>query len=614
MPSESELFGMLRKADAAGDDQAARRFVELIKQGRESQQAPQQSEPEQAPQRNSTDDFLSNLENPTEGFSNGLSEALQLEGDDKVSGLINQAGQGLTLNLADEGQAGLWAAIGTALPESMGGLPDGATLGDNYRGIRDTIRERNKQFSDDNPKAALTAQLAGGLATGGTGLSKTLATKAGAGVVGKALAGGVTGAVIGGTAGAGNSEAELSGDNKDVGQFLADTSSGAAIGAVGGSLIGATTGYLANKTLQNKELKRILESGNGDSRVAEYTLNGAGKAVKMKESQAAIKQGFDAAVVDMVKGSSRGDRVGMQRMAKILETGKRNAVYADSNRPADVVGNAILKRYDDVKGFNIDAGKRIGAASDDFIDVQVGQAEVISQFKKALQSKGVKFDGGKVNYKDSDLSLYGSSKTLVSRILQKAEKVTDGKGAHELKQAIDRAVTYGKTNQKIADPATLNLVKELRANLNTKLGGYSKQYDLANKDYKSTIEALENIDSLVGKKTRSARTMGVIARGVSSNNQTGDTVGNTFSILERVAKEQGAKYSDDVTVLRVFTNELERRFGSSARTSFQGNIENAVRKSAKDFAIDKTLDAVNSVKGVNDENAMIALRKLLATK
>lgn len=67
-----------------------------------------------------------------------------------VLGLLRQAGQGATFGFADEGEAAV---------RSLGGRP--------YREIRNEVREANQQFSQENPKASIAAQLVGGVATGG---------------------------------------------------------------------------------------------------------------------------------------------------------------------------------------------------------------------------------------------------------------------------------------------------------------------------------------------------------------------------------------------------------------------------------------------------------------
>ena len=88
----------------------------------------------------------------------GRAPARAEQDKDYILGLLRQAGQGATFGFADEGEAAV---------RSLGGRP--------YREIRNEVREANQQFSQENPKAAMAANLAGGVASG-VGLGK-LATK-----------------------------------------------------------------------------------------------------------------------------------------------------------------------------------------------------------------------------------------------------------------------------------------------------------------------------------------------------------------------------------------------------------------------------------------------------
>jgi hypothetical protein len=240
-------------------------------------------------------------------------------------GMMRQGAQGLTFGSADE----LEAAVRSMSSETT------------YEQERDQIRSANKEFAKENPGAAIGAQVVGGLTTGGTSVARTVLANGG----GRILAGATQGAAFGAAGGAGASEAELVGDDKEIGKFVGDTGRGLLIGAAAGGTLGAIGKYVANKNIQNQELRRILESGNPDSRAAKYALDGSNKLVKVKEAQEAIKQGFDEGVVDMIKGASKADRVNMQKMVNSMIQGRRNPLKALRDRPANVLGQSTSKRY-----------------------------------------------------------------------------------------------------------------------------------------------------------------------------------------------------------------------------------------------------------------------------
>lgn len=151
-----------------------------------------------------------------------------------VLGLLRQAGQGATFGFADELLAARRAASG---------------MGANYRQARDEIRQQDAAFLQENPKAALAAQAAGGLASG-MGLAKLAKAVpmagrvlTGSGLVPKAeatatlgqrlLQGVKVGGAAGAVGGAGMSTAETPGG------MVKDALLGGTVGAGAGLLFGA---------------------------------------------------------------------------------------------------------------------------------------------------------------------------------------------------------------------------------------------------------------------------------------------------------------------------------------------------------------------------------------
>jgi len=123
---------------------------------------------------------------------------------------------------------------------------DKQDLSEIYSKMRDRRRDLHKETEKAQPGAYLAGQVGGGLATalipGGALLQATKGATTGA----KILAGAAAGGVGGGIVGAGESEAELIGKDKEIGRFATDVAKGAGIGAVaGGGLAGG--GVLAKK-------------------------------------------------------------------------------------------------------------------------------------------------------------------------------------------------------------------------------------------------------------------------------------------------------------------------------------------------------------------------------
>ena len=579
MPSEQQLIQALRQADAAGDTEAANRFAELIKEGRASQ--PQEK-----------------------------------EGMGHLQGGANLVAQGATLGFADEGVAALAALVGKALPESMGGLPSSVSYSEAYEGIRNEIRGNVDQYREESPKAAMAAELVGGLATGGLGASKVAASKALTPVTRSALAGAGGGAI----AGAGYSEGET------LGEVAQDAGAGALVGGALGGGLGLAGNKLAERATNNKQLQKLLET-NPDGRTAKYVLNQAGKRVKDKKAIEAIDQGFDQGVVSVIKGASKEDKSLMRRMVNNYRQAKNNPAKAAEKRPMTVLGDSIAQRYRHVQRVKKEAGSAIDSASKALKGKPFDARGVSDEFLSSLEDAGIRVgmdDAGKVllNFDGSEFQGLTKEQGIISRVLNRMSSVKepDAFQAHQLKRYIDNNVTYGVGQKTGAEARAESLIKGLRANLDSSLDSLSPAYDKANTLYAKSTSALQEVDSLLGKSKGSTdasldRSLGTLSRRISSNAMSGGRVDDAVSNLSIVANETGGKFKNDLGALLAFADEMERVLPTQARTSLQGQTQNVAGQAARAAVdprgaiSDRVIGALSKTR--NDETRLDALRRLL---
>ena len=97
----------------------------------------------------------------------------------------------------DEIAAGSAALVGKVLPESLGGLPSGTSIGEAYSGIRQNINSNTEAFAERNPKTALAAQVGTGIAVGGAVAPRLVAAIPGSPIAKTVGAAGTEGAVFG---------------------------------------------------------------------------------------------------------------------------------------------------------------------------------------------------------------------------------------------------------------------------------------------------------------------------------------------------------------------------------------------------------------------------------
>ena len=595
-------------------------------------QKPQQPAP---PQATEAQQFADAFADPMVD-AGSFREDFSLEGDDAKTGLANQVGQGATFGILDEAQAAMLSMVGTALPESMGGFPDGASLTENYKGLRDTIRFKNQEFKEANPKAAMAAEVAGGALSGGAGLTKAVAAKAGSSIAGKALAGAATGTALGGLTGAGKSEAELVGDDKDRGEFAADVAKGAATGfLVGGALAGAGA-KIAEKIEKTKGVKELLSTKNlpesirneADSqKVFDAIEDTADKVIKQgvikthKPAAEAIDMGFKKGDVFAIRSSSDATKKGGFKMIGDYQRILNDSRFGQERQVTDVVGESALKRVNAIQKMNTSAGRQVNKAASDLKGTQVDISDEVASTQTKLSELGVKFsDDGKMNFDESAFQGFGSAQKAIKNVVGRLNNTgqADANDIHQLKQFIDSNVTFGAGNKTGAQKKAESFIKELRFDLNAKLKGVSSNYDKANAKYSDTIKVLNDVRGVAGKNGINARTLGLLANRVDSRAVSSARIGDIYSSLDDVAAKYGVRFKDSVADLHVIANSIDNTLPNVINNSLQGQTTNAIDKVAQargrtitDGALELGSAALNKLSKNRDVNAQIKAMKAL---
>jgi hypothetical protein len=595
MATEQQLREALLKAHRAGDFQAAQLFADKIKANEFEQEKQGFYQPE------------------PQGLD-ALSEE-QVEDLPSLGGTVNQVAQGASLGFADEAQAGLLATIGVNLPESMGGLPDSVTLGEAYRGIRDEIRSQNDQFAADHPKTAFTAQLAGGALTGGAGLQKSLAQATGNTIKGKIAAGAIGGGTIGAAGGAGYSDAELTGDEKELQEFGQDVTIGTLSGIGIGAGAGGIQGVISKKVQKNQALKELLES-NPDGEVASKQIVN-NKVVNHPEAKKAIAQGLDEGDVFVMRSASPASKKGMLKMVEDYKAIKNNPRIGQRKQVSDIVGRSAKARYDALKTVNQKAGQQVDKAAQSLKQHSVNMDDEVSSFIQSLEQKGVTVEitknRPKLNFDGSDFEGLSEAQAPIENIVKRMfyTRKPNAYDVHRLKKYIDNNVTYGggKTG---AQGDAERLIKGLRTNLDNYLDNLSPAYDKANTKYARTIGILKEVESLSGKNGVNARTLGLLANRNDSRAVSSARVAEAFDQLDEVSGEMGVRFKDSVSDLHIFANTLDKALPNQRTNSFKGQqlINDLAQptEAAKRKVTDKVAERVL---GVTLESRLEAIERLL---
>ena len=354
----------------------------------------------------------------------------------------------------------------------------------------------------------------------------------------------------------------------------------------------------ASKAKRNERVAKII-SDDPDTEVARYMLNGKGKLKKDKAAIETINHGFDEGVVSMVKGASGADRSKMMQMVNVLERGKKNPKFQAVNRPSDIVGDSIIQRFRVVRDANRQAGADLDSVAKSLRGQPVDVSSAVSDFIDDLNEMGISFDDKKLklNFKNSDIEGLKGINTTLNKIIKRmsSTRAPDAYDVHRMKKFIDEQVTYGRSAKGLGGKAE-RVIKDLRRNLDGILDESFPEYDRVNTTYAETIDAIDDFQASAGGKIdlngdNASAAIGTLSRRILSNAQSRTLVMDSFKKIQDVAKKNGGVFDDDIISQIVFLDEIERVFGSSAKTSFQGELKKGVNAVAQDIA-------TNSVAGI----------------
>jgi len=378
-----------------------------------------------------------------------------------------------------------------------------------------------------------------------------------------------------------------------------------------------------------QKIAEKIKAEPGNVEVGKYIVNSAGRVEGDKLFTEAAKQGFDESVLAAAKGSTRVDRDKMLEMVNVLKKGRENARFASLNRPTDIAGQSLLERVKHVKSTNREAGKAVDAAAQSLKGQAVDIGEPVAQFGEKLQELGVRLvddgkGGFKPNFDDSVLAPgdRGPMKEVVRQMSRLSRKQPDALTVHNMKKIIDNNVTFGKTKTGLGGQAE-GALKEFRTGLDGALDSTFPAYNEANTVYAETINALGNLQTAAGTKLdffgpNSDKALGTTLRRTLSNAQSRVNLIDSIDELEKVARNTGGEFSDDILSQVLFADELDKVFGAAARTSLKGQGEQIARRGAAlargdtgELTTSILGGAIDNIRGINEENAIKSIEAFL---
>jgi len=383
--------------------------------------------------------------------------------------------------------------------------------------------------------------------------------------------------------------------------------------------------------LNDKLAAKIQDSiakGEPQKSLAKYIVDGSGKVKSDALAAEAIKQGVDQGIVATIKGSTKVDKTKMLKMLEIMRKTKENPKFAMKNRPSDVAGNSLIERVNHIKSVNKTAGSQLDDVAKSLKGKQGNIEPALSGLADDLDGMGITLDrAGKPNFIGSDIEgLAGPEKVIKDILIRmrriKRGKTTDAHEMHRLKKYIDEQVTYGKSGEGLKGK-TENILKKLRKSVDDSLDKDFKEYNTANTTYSDTVDALDSLQDVAGKKMdlfgpNAEKATGTLLRRMMSNAQSRVTLVDAVDKLEAMSKKYGGQFADDISSQMLFADELDNFFGPTARTSLAGETAKGVKKGAEiakrsslDAAVELGASGVEKLRGINEENAIKSISELL---
>jgi len=431
-------------------------------------------------------------------------------------------------------------------------------------------------------------------------------------------------------------------------------------GAIGGAIdeSGAKSGaQLSGRALvpnEKVDLINKLQSGDTDSSLAPLELevvnptlkNSEGKllpeaykVVDDKIAKEAIDQGIRDGSVQTIKTSDPYTAKRMLEMTDVSEKSKGNDLYGVDNRPSNIIGHELINDYKYLKNINKRAGEQIDKEAKTTlkgnpVDVSAPVDEFITKLQDELGvTLKMDADGNVIpDFSRSQIraSTYKKDRQFIKNIVDDLRNAgePDAYNVHNFKRAIDNMVVYG--GESPLNSTVERSVKKLRNGLDDVLDSKFEKYNEANSDYAATVKAMGDFKDVAGKKLNldqegAAKQIGILSRGILSNIKSGQQLDNAITNLQKTANQYGADSKANIKALVSYSNELDRRFGSHAPTSFGGEVEKSTAKGAADLLASGASAATGSHHGMlktaanikdrifktTDKDAYRSLRKLI---
>lgn len=382
------------------------------------------------------------------------------------------------------------------------------------------------------------------------------------------------------------------------------------------------------KQAANMIVARKIKEGSTDGYLAAKRIDSNGNIVDDQAAINAINQGYEAGDIQAIKIANDATKDGMREMIDVRRKIHGNTAEALDKSPSDVIGRSAMERVIYIKDKATDSAKELNALVDGKLKGQTVNANsIVTRLSDELEKIGVKFDPENPSKIDdwarSEISKDPAAQRVINDTIDLlAERgPADAQRAHKVKKQLDRMIDF-KRNSFDLTPAGEKVAKAIRAELNEAVRAVSPEYARINDTLKDSLTALDDFQTVMGKKfdiadLNASSKAGLDLRKMISKYKVKEDMRSAVNQLDDIANALGGNFRDDVKQLTQFNKILEKRFGPVEQGSFSPEIEQAIKRGlngsdgVKEAALDKGAKFIKeNLMNRTDYEAFMALREL----
>ena len=420
----------------------------------------------------------------------------------------------------------------------------------------------------------------------------------------------------------------------------------------------ADQSFITSQSLVPKSTERALvrqiKSGGRDDALAGLRVV-RNKVVPDPSGVESLRQGYAPGFVQSVKTATPETRAQMGKMLNISRKIKGQERLSLDMRPGDVVGESVTKRVKVIRNAANDARKELDTiAKNSLGNKSINMETIANPLSDALDDLGIVLregDAGKpiVDFSDSIITKDRGSQRAIKDAIDLLSDAQNRGGvsaldAHKLKRQLDNIIDFNKKASTGLGEDGRKVLKKIRGAINESVREVDPDYARVNDVMSKSLTALDDFDKatgaaidVFGKGADSA--IGTKMRGLMSNIQSRVNLENAVNQLDDVASDLSGprkngvavydgiarkpkkqiNLNDDIKDLAMFANAMDARFGAVAKSSFQGNMEQAINRVLNQGVSQEIFQqgagaaakAANKVRGVNEFNAFEAMDALI---